>query len=268
MNGERKRWFVSALPLLGRGPAEVLAAAREWEWPGVELVMDGAEWQRPDGAAGEIRRALGGREIPVSLHAPVFEINLANPLYPELRLLAERQYMNALVTGAGIGAKHVVVHPGYGSRTYDRRRAQEYAREHLERLCTAAERLGVLLVIENAGIGPAALFDQEEFEKLIREFASPFCGAIVDVGHAFANGWNIPALLGALGDRVRAMHLHDNHGDADEHLPAGEGRVDWAAVRRAIDALPGPVHLVLEYREDTDLSVFRSHLARWAHGGI
>ncbi|HHY66938.1 MAG TPA: sugar phosphate isomerase/epimerase [Alicyclobacillus sp.] len=259
---ERGQWFVSALPLLGQGLTEILQTAREWDWPGVELVMDGEVWQHPGGAIQHIRKNLPGENLPITLHAPVFEINLANPLYPEQRLLAERQYVGALVTAAELGAGHVVIHPGYGSRTYDRDRAQSFAREHLGRLCKMAERLGVLMVVENAGVGPAALFDQNEFAALIEEFYSPYCGAIVDIGHAFANGWDLPGLFAALGDRVRAVHIHDNSGSADEHLPLGHGHLPWAEVERAIRALPSPVHQVIEYREDTDLEVIRSHVAR------
>ena len=30
--------------------------------------------------------------------------------------------------------------------------------------------------------------------------------------------------------RLLHTHLHDNHGTHDEHLPPGEGRIDWRAL--------------------------------------
>jgi len=30
------------------------------------------------------------------------------------------------------------------------------------------------------------------------------------------------------------MHVHDNNGQSDEHLPIGDGTVDWEAVGQAI----------------------------------
>jgi sugar phosphate isomerase/epimerase len=31
----------------------------------------------------------------------------------------------------------------------------------------------------------------------------------------------------ALGSYIVESHLHDNHGQADEHLPVGEGEIDF-----------------------------------------
>jgi sugar phosphate isomerase/epimerase len=33
--------------------------------------------------------------------------------------------------------------------------------------------------------------------------------------------------VGVLGPRLLEIHLHDNHGDADEHLPLGQGSIDF-----------------------------------------
>ncbi len=46
------------------------------------------------------------------------------------------------------------------------------------------------------------------------------------------------------------MHLHDNHGTKDEHLPAGLGTVDWKKVCRVIQYLD--VRFILESRSIED----------------
>jgi sugar phosphate isomerase/epimerase len=33
-----------------------------------------------------------------------------------------------------------------------------------------------------------------------------------------------------LGARLMEIHLHDNHGEADEHLPLGQGDIDFASL--------------------------------------
>jgi sugar phosphate isomerase/epimerase len=42
------------------------------------------------------------------------------------------------------------------------------------------------------------------------------------------------------------VHVHDNHGQKDEHLWPGDGRIDWPATAAAINALPAPPAIVLE----------------------
>ena len=54
-------------------------------------------------------------------------------------------------------------------------------------------------------------------------------------------------------DLVASVHLHDNHGDKDEHLPPYAGTIDWPAAIKllktttAADNLP----IMLELKEKT-----------------
>ena len=49
-------------------------------------------------------------------------------------------------------------------------------------------------------------------------------------------------------DFVATTHLHDNHGERDEHLLPYEGTIDWNAT---LAALPAETPLVLELKEPT-----------------
>ena len=50
-------------------------------------------------------------------------------------------------------------------------------------------------------------------------------------------------------DRIVTAHIHDNHGDKDEHLLPYEGTIDWDAALEAFAAMPQPPDLVLELKE-------------------
>jgi len=65
------------------------------------------------------------------------------------------------------------------------------------------------------------------------------------VGHANTNT-RVDEFLDKCLERVVHVHLHDNHGTKDEHLPAGQGTVDWKKVCRAIQYLD--VRFILESR--------------------
>jgi sugar phosphate isomerase/epimerase len=49
-----------------------------------------------------------------------------------------------------------------------------------------------------------------------------------------------------LGDRIRSVHVHDNHGVRDEHLWPGDGTIDWPRAAQALRALANPPMAVLE----------------------
>jgi sugar phosphate isomerase/epimerase len=46
--------------------------------------------------------------------------------------------------------------------------------------------------------------------------------------------------LSALGTRVTHLHLHDNDGTADQHLPLGQGTIDFAYLFRFLTSPQGP----------------------------
>ncbi len=62
-------------------------------------------------------------------------------------------------------------------------------------------------------------------------------GFIFDVGHANTNG-NVERFL-ELKDKVIHAHIHDNHGQRDEHLPVGNGTVPWNKVAKAFEGYQG-----------------------------
>jgi sugar phosphate isomerase/epimerase len=54
--------------------------------------------------------------------------------------------------------------------------------------------------------------------------------------------------LETLRDLFVTTHIHDNHGERDEHLLPYEGTIDWNAT---LAALPSEVPFVLELKEPT-----------------
>ncbi len=60
------------------------------------------------------------------------------------------------------------------------------------------------------------------------EIDSEWFGHCFDAGHWQLFGrLNMAEWLDAIGPRLFHLHLHDNHGSADEHLPVGDGIIDF-----------------------------------------
>jgi sugar phosphate isomerase/epimerase len=75
----------------------------------------------------------------------------------------------------------------------------------------------------------------------------------LDVGHAFIEGGmgKIKAYLTRFNDRLSHLHIHDNHGELDEHLPLGAGSIDFKKVVRWLNEI--------EYNKTITFEVFTSH---------
>lgn len=61
----------------------------------------------------------------------------------------------------------------------------------------------------------------------------------LDVGHAFIENRmkGVKEYLDAFSDRLIHIHIHDNHGKQDEHLPLGEGNIDFKKVVKLLKEL-------------------------------
>ncbi len=63
----------------------------------------------------------------------------------------------------------------------------------------------------------------------------PDIGVCLDTGHTALGGfWH--RFVEISGTRLMHVHAHDNHGYGDDHLPPGDGLINWGEVRRSLDA--------------------------------
>ena len=83
----------------------------------------------------------------------------------------------------------------------------------------AAEKCNVRLAFENLTV-------LEHLNAVYKQFSSPLVGFCYDSGH---ENWNHPDkdCLTLYGDKLFALHINDNFGDADSHMLPFDGTVDW-----------------------------------------
>jgi sugar phosphate isomerase/epimerase len=224
---------------------------------GIEILMDGPAWVEPLEWDREIRRFAEYRG-PISVHGPIWELNLATVRYEAIRRHSFDVYKQSIEWAAKIGAEQIVIHPSlYTTPVFLRQESQKYAKENLAKLGEFAQELGIEMVVENVGFGQDALFDQSEFVALFNEI--PTIKALVDVGHAHINRWDIPDLIRELGTRLSSVHLHDNDGLRDLHLPCEQGTIEWKPIWNALNGLQHEYRAILEYQVDTPLETLLEH---------
>ena len=109
--------------------------------------------------------------------------------------------------------------------------------DRLKGIVELAERLGGRAAFEN-------IFNTRNLARALREIPSERAGFCYDSCH-HANDPEAPDLLEQYGNRLMALHLHDNGGERGQHQLPFDGRIDWPGVMGKIAAAgySGPTSL-------------------------
>jgi len=232
--------------------------------PAVELFMEGPQWWMPE-AFGHVESARAAFPGSISIHPPSWDVNIASYTQP-IREAAIQVYSQAIAWARRLEAAYVVLHLGWrGDPSLPRIECLRRAEDAIRILASLAREAGVTLAVENVGWFGLEVCDQEEFTALAAR-VPPGVGVLLDVGHARLAGWDLPAALLTLAPRMVALHLHDNDGARDRHLPIGAGTIDWEPLWPLLRALPTGCQYVLEYAPGTPLERLREGaalLTRW-----
>jgi sugar phosphate isomerase/epimerase len=166
---------------------------------------------------------------------------------------------------AEVGATVVNVHPDSMPTVIPRDAVVARNAEAVASLAEDAEDAGVRLMVENMGRSFAT---PEELRPLFG--AAPAAGFHLDVGHAHLGRRpeepnRTAALLDAFGDRLAHVHVHDNLGVDDLHLPLGAGSIDWPEIARALrrSGYDGTVTLEIFSREPAQVETSRRKWQGW-----
>lgn len=158
------------------------------------------------------------------MHGPFWDL-APGSVDPLIRGVGERRINQFMAVAETVRPRCVVCHTGFDPRHHRSQR-----REWTERsvafwlpFVARAEASGFPLLVENVW-EPGPAFHTGLFEKI----DSPSFGFCLDVGHC--NVFSKAPLrewVETLGERLREVHLHDNDGLQDAHLPVGKGTVDF-----------------------------------------
>lgn len=145
-----------------------------------------------------------------------------------------------ILIAARMGVSRMVIHPyALGQDVEGHAHSVEDARA----LCSFAMDNGVMLVLENLGkTGIESM--RRSVDMIGTEPEKTGLGICIDVGHAHrsctTDDIRPEAYLKEFRDMILEVHVDDNLGDKDVHLPPGQGTMDW----------PPVVHAMRELRED------------------
>jgi sugar phosphate isomerase/epimerase len=162
------------------------------------------------------------------------------------RVDAVDEVKRALEVAERIPFRYLVQHLGH-SNDKQTPRAMDAAFNSLEHLSIFAKERGVTIALENTR---SEFGSPEALVQLIRETHLRELKFCFDTGHAHIEE-GIPKALEVMGDRIVTTHIHDNHGEKDEHLLPFDGTIDWEETLSSLAGLPEKPAIVLELKEQT-----------------
>jgi sugar phosphate isomerase/epimerase len=126
----------------------------------------------------------------------------------------------------------VVLHAGYDERRFDGD-IELWLGQSLKtwpEFIKEAERLDTVIAVENIfEEGPAPL------KALIESLSSPNFRVCLDAGHQeIFSEVTMEEWFREIGGYVAEVHIHDNRGRIDDHLPVGDGTIDFGQFFRLL----------------------------------
>lgn len=143
------------------------------------------------------------------------------------RIEAMDEFKRAIDVAEELPFPRMVLHMGGSRETADQRK-RDAAFSTLEHLVLHAKHVGVTLCVENttSEMGQPAYLRAFVEETRLTGLRFNF-----DIGHAHVSDGEeaerIEKAFAPMRELVASVHLHDNHGEKDEHLPPYDGSIDW-----------------------------------------
>ena len=203
----------------------------------LELTMDPphAHYTTIRQQTNSILSALNSHAMNVICHLPTF-VSTAD-LTHSIRDASLQEMFNSLEVAAELGSQKVVLHPGHigGLGVYIKETALAYANESLASIIDRAQDLGLCVCLENMFPRCRAYFQPVDFVEILQEF--PDLKLTLDTGHAnigSPGGRRILEFVEKFGHRIGHLHISDNYGERDDHIPVGAGTIDFLKIVKAL----------------------------------
>jgi len=177
-------------------------------------------------------------------HGPIYDIyEQETEKYKQFTELSRRA-----IVGSGIlGVKWIVFHTSTVPGTYDKEHLDFMKKRNIEwvsSLLETAEKYNVGIALENLrdGYHNTEIIHTygsipSELIELVDEINHPLVGLCLDTGHAAIQKLDLAKTIVDMGTRLKALHIQDNNGLVDQHLPPFYGIIDWKSTMSALKSI-------------------------------
>lgn len=188
------------------------------------------------------------KKYKISLHGPYYKTEHSAQKGSDIYNKSKAYFMDTLKLSKELNSSYIVYHHN-NCKIHDKEKMINNSKINLEELNELSKDYNANIVIENAGVisSQNMLFDQEEFIKICKESNND---VLIDIGHAFANGWDLEYVIKELKDKIVSYHLHNNDGDRDSHDSISYGKLSMEKFIEIYKKYTNKADLVLEYSKD------------------
>lgn len=203
----------------------------------LELTMDPpqAHYSTIRQQRDSLSRDLASQSMKIICHLPTF-VSTAD-LTDSIREASLLEIFNSLEVAAELGSLKVVLHPGHigGMGIYVKETALAHANKSLVAIIDRAQTLGLCVCLENMFPKCRAFFEPDDFVEILQRF--PDLKLTLDTGHANIGTPGCGRTLEFIekfGHRIGHLHVSDNLGERDDHMPLGAGNIDFLKIVKAL----------------------------------
>lgn len=184
----------------------------------------------------KLRDILSTYKIMTTMHAPFTDLNPATPFQP-VKAAVEKTLVDFARFSRYLDARRITVHPGSVHSEALVPESVESAVTTLRKLVREADG-GLEINIENQVRSQSPFHfplgsNVESLDLLLSQASK--ARLTLDSGHAHVNGIDPLQLYRRFQDDVTEVHLSDNNGSLDDHLPPGLGTINLKGLLEAVD---------------------------------
>ncbi len=246
--------IIQVQPLYDDGDKWIqLAGEENITFEAIELSMPPALVE--SGLFGMYKDWYAGSGLVTSVHGHFIDVNPASGDM-KFRALSRQRCRESCELAKELGAKRVVFHTGcapFLTGGYIDYWAMMNAGFYKELLI----EYDLTFCIENsADITPGPL------RKLMDLIDDERVGVCLDLGHVNYSAVPVEQWFDTLRDRISYIHLSDNNGLFDDHIPLGTGNVDWKKADSLVRSLDRTVPVTIEMKTLGDVYTSLEYLKK------
>ncbi len=155
-----------------------------------------------------------------------------------------------------LGVEFITIHANWPNMLFSQKEGVEFQIESLKELLKEAKKYNLKLMYE-----PIDTLDDsvENVSAILEEIPELFFH--LDIGHTNLFGRKPEEFIEKFHQKLKHVHLHDNFGNADLHLPIGGGAIDWERVLKILKKYyDGTITLEIFSKDKNDVLLSKEKL--------
>lgn len=203
-----------------------------------------------------VRSLSMNNNVSLLLHAPFLNVCVGS-LNPGIRRESLRQIKKTLTLASRLEARIVTVH--LDTELSLNEISRKTAVKDLKSCCKVANDVGVFVAVENTYESmPDQMLD------LLKDVRSENLRITFDTGHfnLASESKSHSGFLEPLRDYLINVHIHDNNGYNDDHLPVGEGNISFPSLVRVLKNIGYDGYYIMEQDHAKKAMLSKARLVR------